>query len=88
MIKLYKFVNQYSISTFPNWIEVDGKIYTNEAAIPYARERGWKELQVDETPEYDPETQYLAFYYEEQTEYIVKHWEVKEIEEAEDESTN
>lgn len=40
---------------------------------------GYKDYEIDEQPEYDPETQYLEPYYEETEDKIIKHWEVKEI---------
>ena len=40
---------------------------------------GYKELFVDDEPEYNPETQYLTEYYEEQTDKIIKHWQINDI---------
>ena len=78
MISLYKIKTKYSITKFPNWIKVDGKIYTNEASIPYAITDGWKELLIEEQPECDEETEYIVPYYEEE-EKIIQKWEIREI---------
>lgn len=44
---------------------------------------GYKDLTVDEQPEYDMESQYLSPIYEETDTEIIQHWEVKDIEELE-----
>lgn len=44
------------------------------------RENGYKELVEDNIPEYDETTHYLVRDFEEQDNYNVVHWVVKEIE--------
>lgn len=44
---------------------------------------GYKNLTVDEEPEYNVETQYLQPEFEETETDIVQHWAVKDIEEIE-----
>ena len=40
----------------------------------------WLIRRDTEQPEYDPETQYLTFYYEEQEGYAVQIWDIHDIE--------
>ena len=47
--------------------------------------RGELELKYTKQPEYNPETQYLIEYWEQEGEYAVEHYEVKEIPQPEPE---
>lgn len=40
----------------------------------------YKDLVIDEDPEYDAENQYLEVVFEETDNQIIQHWEVKDIE--------
>lgn len=40
---------------------------------------GWLEMVYTEAPEYDPETQYTVYHWEEQNGKAVQVWEVKDI---------
>lgn len=42
----------------------------------------YKDLIVDEEPEYDVETQYLEMVFEETHTQVLQHWEIKNFEEA------
>ena len=44
---------------------------------------GYKDLTIEEKPEYDAETQYLQPEYEETDTNIIQHWVIKENEEME-----
>lgn len=44
---------------------------------------GWLEMVHTEQPEYDPETQYVTDYWEEEDGKAVQHWEVEELPEPE-----
>lgn len=53
-----------------------------------AKHDNWLIKQDTEQPEYDPETQYLAFHYEEQEGYAVQVWEIHDIEVPQEEIEN
>lgn len=82
---LYQIINETLVRQFPNHIEIDGTVYTNEAAREKARESGeWFELVTLERPEYDEETEYLTRRYYKDGDVIYLDWDVHEKEEVED----
>lgn len=46
---------------------------------------GWLPVVETPKPEYDPETQYVTPYYEQEGEQIIQHWEIHDIPEPEPE---
>lgn len=77
---LYKFINEHSIKRFRGWWKVNETIVTNADAEALALASGeWFPLIEDEQPEYNPETQYLDYSYEQEAEAIRKVWEVVDI---------
>lgn len=79
---IVKYINEKKIETFKNIWKENGMVYTNEEARKRAVASGeWKELVIDEEPEYDIETQYLTFHYEEDDEYVYKKWITNDKEE-------
>lgn len=72
---LYQIINENLVRQFPNYIEIDGIVYTNEVAREKARESGeWFELESDERPEYDEETEYLLRHYTQEEDKIHLTW--------------
>ncbi|MEE1042950.1 MAG: hypothetical protein UH854_03200 [Clostridia bacterium] len=63
----------------PNEMEKKKIIITNPSEESLKFNLGYKDLIIDEKPEYNEETQYLKTSYEETDTTIIKHWEVKEI---------
>ena len=55
-------------------------IITNPSNDSLKFNLGYKDLEIDKKPKYNPETEYLAPTYEESEDKIIQHWEVKEIE--------
>ena len=49
---------------------------------------GYKDLTVDEQPEYDSEKQYLQPEFEETDTEVIQHWVVCDVEENKNEETN
>ncbi len=72
---LAKLKSMYTIQVFPGWIKEDGIVYTNSSAIEKAENHGWKEVLVDEMPQYDA-NQFLQNYYTEDENYIYKKWHI------------
>ena len=56
-------------------------IITNPSIESLKYNMGYKDLVIDEQPEYNEETQYLIPAYEETETTVINHWEVKDIEE-------
>ena len=76
---LYQIINETLIRQFPNYIEVDGVVYTNEIAREKARESGeWFDLVILDRPEYDEETEYLMKRYYQDGDTIYQDWDVYE----------
>ena len=79
---IYKLISEKRIKRFSGWWQEGDTIYTNAEAERRALESGeWHHLVVDEQPEYNPETQYLDYYYELLEDTIHQRFTVKEIEE-------
>lgn len=77
---LARFINEKRIERYRGYVIIDGKTYVNNEEK--AREAGFKDLIIDEQPEYDPETEWLDYYYEE-TEVITQKWTIEPIEYSE-----
>lgn len=63
----------------PSQNEFKKIIITNPSIESLKYNLGYKDLIVDEQPEYDMETHYLEAVYEETEDTIINHWEVKEV---------
>ena len=74
---LAKYKNEKQIERYKGFVIIDGITYANNEEK--AREAGFKDLVIEEQPEYDPETEWLDFYYED-GQVITQKWEVKPIE--------
>lgn len=74
---LARYINEKKIERYKGYVIIDGTTYVNNEEK--AREVGFKDLIIDEQPEYDIETEWLDYYYVE-TEVITQKWEVKPIE--------
>ena len=73
MIKLAKYINEKKIERYKGFVIIDGVTYANNEEK--ARQTGFKDLIVEEQPEYDYETEYLDYYYVD-GEVITQKWEV------------
>jgi hypothetical protein len=81
-MELYKFINENKIEKYSKgFVVLDHMIYTNPKE-EHIRAAGYKDLVVEEQPEYDAETQYLAFKYVD-GDVITKKWAVEEFEKEE-----
>jgi len=79
---LGKLVNGVLITPSKN--ELKKIIITNPSVESLKFNMGYKDLVVDEEPNYDFETQYLESIFEETDTTIINHWEVKEVAELEE----
>ena len=74
----YKFINEHEIKPYKNgFIILDNKIYTNPKEETLLK-AGYKELVIEDEPEYNPETQYIVPVYTETDTEIMQSWEIKE----------
>lgn len=78
---LAKFKNTKQIERYRGYVIIDGTTYVNNEEK--AREAGFKDLVIDEQPEYNPETEWLDYYYED-GEVITQKWVVMPIEVEDD----
>lgn len=77
---IYKYINDKYIQKFHGWYQSGETIVTNSDAKALALASGeWKPLIEDEPPEYDPQTQYLDYRYEQEAEAIRKVYTVVDI---------
>lgn len=75
----YKFIDEYTIKPYKKgFVVLDNKIYTNPTDEIISR-AGYKELVVQEAPEYNADTHFLISVYADGG-VITQFWEVKEIE--------
>jgi len=74
---LAKYKNKKQIERYKGYVIIDGITYANNEEK--AREVGFKDLVVEEQPEYDPETEWLDYEYEELKTIIKQHWVVMPI---------
>ena len=82
---LGKLVNGVLITPSAN--ERKKLVITNPSDESLKFNMGYKDLIVDEKPEFDEEKQYLQPVYEETENAVLNHWEVKEIPEEIEETT-
>lgn len=76
----YKFINENEVKPYKNgFIILDNKIYTNPKEETLLK-AGFKEMVIEDEPEYNPETQYIVPVYTETDTEIVQSWEIKETE--------
>ena len=73
-----KYINEKRIERYKGYVIIDGTTYANNEEK--AREVGFKDLVIDQEPEFNPETEYLDYKYEEKETTIEQHWIVKPIE--------
>ena len=78
---LAKYINNKQIERYRGYVIIDGITYANNEEK--AREAGFKDLVIEEQPEFNPDTEWLDHYYED-GEVITKKWEVKPIEPIEE----
>lgn len=78
---LARYINEKKIERYKGYVIIDGITYVNNEEK--AREVGFKDLIIDEQPEYDIETEWLDYYYVE-TEVITQKWAIEPIEISED----
>lgn len=79
---LARYISEKKIERYKGYVIIDGITYVNNEEK--AREVGFKDLVIDEQPEYDYETEWLDYYYED-GEVIHQRWEIEPIEEVEEE---
>jgi len=72
-VTLAKYINRKSIERYRGFVILNGRVYVNN--VKKAREAGFKDLVIEEQPEYNPEVEYIDFYYEDGEE-ITQKWEV------------
>lgn len=75
---LAKYKNNKQIERYKGYVIIDGITYANNEEK--AREVGFKDLVIEETPEFDVDTEYLDVYYEDK-ENVIQKWIVKNYEE-------
>ena len=82
---LVKYINEYNIKHANNKqiLKYKDKQIINPKDENFI-EAGYKPLEIEEEPQYDINTQYLQPYYLEQEDKIIQKWEIKEIEEIEE----
>ena len=81
---LYQLINETLVRQFPNYIDVDGVVYTNEAAREKARESGeWFELVTEDRPQYNEETQILIRNYYQDGDKIHCGWIIQNLDNSE-----
>ena len=78
---LAKFKNSKQIEKYRGYVIIDGTTYVNNEEK--AREAGYKDLIIEEQPEFNPETEWLDNYYVD-GEVITQKWEIKPIEPIEE----
>lgn len=84
-MELYKFINENKIEKYgKGFVVLNHTIYTNPKE-EHIRAAGYKDLVVEEQPEYDAEKQYLTYKYVD-GDVITKKWNIADIEEVEYES--
>jgi len=76
---LAKYINEKRIERYRGYVIIDGITYANNEEK--AREVGFKDLVIDEQPEYNPETEWLDYEYID-GEVITQKWVVMPIEEV------
>ena len=79
---LAKYINNKQIERYKGFVIIDGITYANNEEK--AREAGFKDLVAEEQPEFDPDTEWLDYEYEELQETIEQHWIVRPIENIEE----
>ena len=77
---LAKYINEKRIERYKGYVIIDGTTYANNEEK--AREVGYKDLVIEEQPEYNPETEWLDYEYED-GEVITQKWVVMPIENEE-----
>lgn len=81
---LVKFIDKETIEVFKNYY-IDGEtVYTNAEAEKFAIEQGYKELIIEDKPEYNEQEKYLTDYFEETTNNVIQKWKVNEIQDNQD----
>lgn len=79
-MKLYQIINETLVREFPDWIESNGTIYTNEEAKSLAIESGlWYPLIVNDVPEFDSSYQYIIKNYYLEDDHIVLDWIIHNV---------
>ena len=78
---LAKYINNKQIERYRGYVIIDGTTYVNNEEK--AREAGFKDLVIEEQPEFNPETEWLDNYYVD-GEVITQKWEIKPIEPIEE----
>ena len=77
-MELYKFINENKIEKYSKgFVVLNHMIYTNPKE-EHIRAAGYKDLVVEEQPEYDAEKQYLTHKYID-GDVITKTWSVEDI---------
>ncbi len=78
---LAKYKSEKQIERYRGYVIIDGTTYVNNEEK--AREAGFKDLVIEPEPEYDRDTEWLDYYYED-GEVITQKWEIKPIEPIEE----
>lgn len=73
---LVKYKNSEQIEMYKGFVIVGGTTYANNEEK--AREAGFKDLVIEETPEFDVDTEYLDVYYENEDN-VIQKWIIKKI---------
>ena len=75
----FKFIDEHTIKPYKKgFVVLENKIYTNPTE-EVVEKAGYKELIIQEEPEYDMNTQYLVPVYSD-GDVITQSWEIKEME--------
>ena len=84
MSKFCKITTDKRIMDAPNPLRI---VISNPTDERY-RYEGWLEKKPSNPPEYDPKTQYVTDYWEEETGFAVQKWEIHDIEVEPEEPEN
>ena len=78
---LVKFIDKETIDVFKNYYINNEVVYTNTEAEKFAIEQGYKELIIEDKPEYNSQEEFLTEYFEETTDNVIKKWIINKMSE-------
>lgn len=81
---LVKFINSETVEVFKNYYITGKTVYTNIEAEKFAIQEGYKELIIEDKPEYNGQEEYLKEYFEETARNVIKKWNINKIQENQD----
>ena len=76
---LVRFIDKETIELFKDYYIDKETVYTNAEAEKFAIEEGYKELIIEDEPNYNGQEEFLTEYFEETTDNVIKKWKVNKI---------